>query len=81
MGGFARYPWPQYISNAPFVYNKHYMRAVGLTFFCGFVNFLWFQRYLANHTVLLNIIKQINPGYGSFIDPESIHAPEPVKLV
>lgn len=45
MGGFARYPWPQYINNAPFYYNKHYKYAVLFSIASGFINFLWARRY------------------------------------
>lgn len=51
MGGFARYPWPQHITNAPFYYNKHYKRAIGITLFAGFVNYLWIIRFARYHMV------------------------------
>lgn len=51
MGGFARYPWPQYLSNAPFYYNKYYKRAMAITLFGAALNFLWFYRYTRYHHV------------------------------
>ena len=57
MGGFARYPWPQYISNAPFYYNKHYKRAAVITLFAGFVNCLWVARLITYHSVFLILVR------------------------
>jgi hypothetical protein len=76
MGGFARYPWPQYISNPPFYYNKNYKRAMAFAVFGAFVNGLWAIRFFSYHTVLLYLAKMVNPGYGSWIDPENPHAPQ-----
>jgi hypothetical protein len=51
MGGFARYPWPQYISNAPFYYNKLYKRVTAICIVSGLVNALWWHRYFSYHSV------------------------------
>lgn len=51
MGGFARYPWPQFIDNAPFTYSKYYKRHALFTVAAGLVNFLWIHRYFAFHSV------------------------------
>ena len=68
MGGFQRYPWPQYISNAPFFWNKHWKKASVLAGFSILCNFMISHRYIRAHT-------SINPGYGSYIDPEHHSAP------
>jgi len=51
MGGFARYPWPQYITNAPFLYNKHWKKAMVFAGFAAFVNALWVVRLFTYHSV------------------------------
>lgn len=51
MGGFARYPWPQFRSHPPFLYNKYYKRAMGVTIFGTAVTFLWVYRYTNYHNV------------------------------
>ena len=53
MGGFAKYPWPQYLSNAPFYYNKHYKRSIAFTAFAGVVNLMWILRFAQSHSVFL----------------------------
>jgi hypothetical protein len=53
MGGFARYPWPQYITNAPFYYNKYYKRAMAITLFATAVNLMWICRFCNFHYVPL----------------------------
>lgn len=52
MGGFARYPWPQYISNAPFYYNKNYKTAVVLSLVSGVISYLWAYRFASYHHVV-----------------------------
>jgi hypothetical protein len=52
MGGFARYPWPQYINNAPFYYNKKFKNAVILSVVSGVINFMWIHRYIKYHHVV-----------------------------
>ena len=51
MGGFARYPWPQYINNAPFYYNKNFKICTALAAVSGIINFLWSYRYFKYHHV------------------------------
>ena len=51
MGGFARYPWPQYINNAPFIYNKNYKVCVAFCLLSGVINFMWVSRYFRSHIV------------------------------
>jgi hypothetical protein len=51
MGGFARYPWPQYISNAPFYYNKKFKNAIVLSLVSGVLNYMWVHRYVKFHHV------------------------------
>ena len=53
MGGFARYPWPKYLANAPFYYNPQYKRAVLLTVLACIVNGMWFHRFVYGHIVIL----------------------------
>ena len=55
MGGFAKYPWPQYLSNAPFYYNKHYKRSIAFTAFAGVVNLMWILRFAQSHSVFLHL--------------------------
>ena len=55
MGGFAKYPWPQFLSNAPFYYNKHYKRAMGIAAFGAFVNALWVYRWGVAHSVSIHL--------------------------
>lgn len=73
MGGFQRYPWPQYINNAPFYWNKHWKVATACAFFCTLVNLMTLNRYTSNHS-------SYNPGYGSYIDPEHQSAPIVPKI-
>ena len=51
MGGFAKYPWPQYLSNAPFYYNKHYKRSMGFAAFATVINLMWGIRLIQSHSV------------------------------
>ena len=74
MGGFARYPWPQYLTNPPFYYNKNYKRAMAIGAFAIFVNSLWVVRYANYH-------QMVSPGFGSFIDPEHPQAPEQIRMI
>ena len=62
MGGFARYPWPQYISNAPFYYNKHYKRAMLIAGFAMIVNSMWVLRFTRSHTVFLVLYRWSTPA-------------------
>ena len=68
MGGFQRYPWPQYINNAPFYWNKKWKWASVFATFCGVVNYMIFHRYARSHLYW-------SPGYGSYIDPSQHSAP------
>lgn len=54
MGGFARYPWPQYINNAPFYYNKRFKSAIVLSLTSGVIAFIWAHRYMKFHHVILS---------------------------
>ena len=51
MGGFARYPWPQFINNAPFYYNKNFKICTALAAVSGIINFLWSYRFFKYHHV------------------------------
>jgi hypothetical protein len=51
MGGFARYPWPQYLSNPPFYYNKYYKRAMAIAGVAILANSLWVLRFVTYHHV------------------------------
>jgi len=55
MGGFARYPWPQYLSNPPFYYNKYWKRATLFAAAAGIVNYMVAHRYLSYHTVQIQL--------------------------
>jgi hypothetical protein len=52
MGGFARYPWPKFLANAPFYYNPQYKRAMVCTGIACLVNIMWFHRLLYGHMVI-----------------------------
>ena len=51
MGGFAKYPWPQFASNAPFYYNKHYKRAVAIGVLAILANCMIAVRMSSYHQV------------------------------
>ena len=73
MGGFARYPWPQWTYNAPYYFNKHWKVGVAFTFACTVFNFMWFNRYVSMHSMNA-------AGYSNYVDPEHTLAPSTVKI-
>ncbi len=71
MGGFARYPWPQYINNAPFYYNKNFKVCTALAAVSGIINFLWAYRYFKYHHVNHRLFSPLIPATAAISIPNT----------